>query len=95
MVRRTYGRRPTQEEICLVQERFLIELDRVFTKQPGLVQPVEGAITFLGTLRSAPDIAVSIATGGWEGSCRKKLQQDIKKNDHIKVSKESGIFIAA
>ncbi len=73
LVRRNYGRRPTEEEIYLVQERFLIELDSAFARHPCLARPIEGAITFFSKIRSTPDIAVSIATGGWEKSCRKKL----------------------
>jgi len=75
LVRHTYGRRPTEEEILLVQEQFLAELDLVLTENPGLAQPVEGAVQFLETVREMPGMAVSIATGGWGKSCQKKLSR--------------------
>ena len=73
LVRRTYGRRPTQEEILLVQKQFLSELDLVLTAEPDLARPVEGAVQFMETVRETPGMAVSIATGGWGKSCREKL----------------------
>ncbi len=73
LVRRAYGRRPTEEEINRVQDRFLLDLDCAIDRQPCHARAIEGAITFLATVRNMTDIAVSIATGGWEKSCRKKL----------------------
>jgi phosphoglycolate phosphatase-like HAD superfamily hydrolase len=75
LVRRSYDRQPSQEEIRLVQARFLSELDRLFDTQPWVAQTIEGAIEFVAAVQEAPDCAVSIATGGWERSCRKKLEQ--------------------
>jgi phosphoglycolate phosphatase-like HAD superfamily hydrolase len=86
LVRRNYDRAPTEKEFRQVKASFLMELDRAFDRKPHLARPIDGAITFLASVRSKPDLVVSIATGGWEKSCRKKLMHSGVSVDGIPLA---------
>ena len=86
LVRRNYDRPPTEKELNQVKASFLMELDLAFDRKPHLVRPIDGAISFLARVRSKPDLVVSIATGGWEKSCRKKLMHSGVSVDGIPLA---------
>ncbi len=86
LVRRNYDRPPTEIELFQVKASFLMELDRAFDRKPHLARPIDGAISFLARVRTKPDLVVSIATGGWEKSCRKKLMHSGVSVDGIPLA---------
>ena len=86
IVFREYGRGPTNEEVRMVQAEFLSQLDTVLDGEDCPSAPVAGAIEFLAAIDSSPVIAASIATGGWEASCRRKLAKSGFSADHIPLA---------
>ena len=65
------GRSPLHEEISEVQAHFVHLLETSIAAQP--LKPIAGAGEMLDALLAEPDIAVSLASGGWECSARLKL----------------------
>lgn len=86
LVFREFDREPTEMEVRMVQDRFFSELDIILNDSRFSSAPIAGSIEFLASLDKMPIVAKSIATGGWETSCRKKLAKSGFSLDHIPLA---------
>lgn len=73
LVERNCARAATAEDYLRVEQRFLALIREAYEEQPGLCQPVAGAIEAVERLRQLPEQALSIATAGWMSTARHKL----------------------
>ncbi len=68
------GRPPGEADLCNVRKRFLELMKREASTRPDIFREIDGAGLMLEVLESTPNIAVSIATGGWRDSAAIKLR---------------------
>lgn len=73
LVERRCERAATAADYSRVEQRFLALLREASEQQPGLCQPVVGAIKAVEGLRRLPELALSIATAGWTSTAEYKL----------------------
>ena len=74
VVQSSLGRDVLPEEMDRVCQCFLRRLEDAFRGQPDSCLPVEGGPGLLKELASQSDVAVALATGGWESTARLKLE---------------------
>lgn len=74
VVRSSLGRDVLSEEMDRVCRCFRQHLEHAF-RQPGSCLPVEGGPEMLERLAGTKDVAVALATGGWEAAARLKLER--------------------
>jgi phosphoglycolate phosphatase-like HAD superfamily hydrolase len=67
------GRAAEDDEHARTRDHFVGLLRAAFAADPSLCRPVPGAPAMLADLIARPDVAVALATGGWEPSARLKL----------------------
>jgi len=73
-IRQHFDRDFTADERATFLERYLNKLCSARKKAPGLYQEVPGAVATIRRLRQMDDVAIGIATGGWEEPARVKLR---------------------
>lgn len=74
LIRTSFNRIPHPGELRKICARFTDLLHECFLGNPSLCRPVAGSPQMLNHLSRRADIAVAIATGGWEQSARLKLR---------------------
>ena len=67
------GRKPTQQELNQVLERFMFYLQKTRAEHTDLYREIPGARQLLQSLQADPQYAICIATGGWCSPARYKL----------------------
>jgi phosphoglycolate phosphatase-like HAD superfamily hydrolase len=63
------------EEMDRVRQCFRQNLEDAFRRQPRSCLPVDGGPEMLRQLAGRSDVALALATGGWESTARLKLEQ--------------------
>jgi phosphoglycolate phosphatase-like HAD superfamily hydrolase len=74
VVQLSLGRYVLLEEMDRVCQCFRQKLEDAFRQQPDSCLPVEGGPEMLRQLAGQDDVAVALATGGWESTARLKLE---------------------
>ncbi len=74
LLRRYAGREARAEDIEQFRRRFLALLEDAVGTQPSLFGPIPGIHRLLELLAQRDDIAVALATGGFEVTARAKLE---------------------
>ncbi|MFQ5824817.1 MAG: HAD family hydrolase [bacterium] len=69
-----FERRPTEDELCSLQNHFVNLLQQSYKANPKLFSEVPGASKMLSTLLKNKNWAVAIATGCWRASAQLKLE---------------------
>ena len=75
VVQSSLGRDVLPEETDRVCQCFRRHLEDAFRRQPDSCLPVDGGPEMLRQLAGQSDVAVAIATGGWESTARLKLER--------------------
>lgn len=75
VVRSNLGRKLLAGEMDRVCGCFRRRLEDAFRRQPDACLPVEGGPEMLSQLAGRSDLAVALATGGWESTARLKLER--------------------
>jgi phosphoglycolate phosphatase-like HAD superfamily hydrolase len=73
LVERHCARAPTADDYLRVERRFLALVQAAYEREPGLCQPVAGAVRAVERLRQLPELALAIATAGWPSTAQHKL----------------------
>jgi len=73
IVERQLGRSITDEELLGIRRRFVESLRCAAKGDPQLFAPIPGAPRAVEALRGRRDVALALATGGWEEAARLKL----------------------
>lgn len=60
--------------LALVKRRFVSMVENHISSKPGGIDAIPGAPELVRRLRSIPDVAVALATGGWRESAELKLE---------------------
>jgi phosphoglycolate phosphatase-like HAD superfamily hydrolase len=68
-----FRRRPFAGEIDGIRDRFAQLLREASFAEPAAFQPIPGALKMLNMIGGRSDVAVALATGGWERTARLKL----------------------
>jgi len=74
VVEKSLGRPATSEELLQIRDRFLGLLQEEAVSAPSLFSEIPGASEMLQALVGSPDVAVSLATGGWGQTARFKMR---------------------
>ena len=83
------GRPPTEADLCNTRKRFLELMEREASSRPDLFSEINGAGLMLEELDFTPNIAVSIATGGWRDSAAIKLRAAGLDLSHLPMASAS------
>lgn len=74
LFRKRLARPPAEEEIKRFQVRFTDLLSAAGEEDPHAFKPIAGAHDMMRMLVNDPQLAVSLASGGWQRSARLKLR---------------------
>ena len=83
------GRPPTEADLFNTRIRFLELMEQEASSRPDLFSEISGAGLMLEELDSTPNIAVSIATGGWRDSAAIKLRAAGLDLSHLPMASAS------